>query len=270
MKNEDKKSFVETRVKHEIELWKKELIEQNNDMNEYFFMCMNAAYELYLLFEKQGHSGMSAGITTKYFDKLVSGKPLTKLTDNDEEWELFDKRKLINGLTVQLKYQNKRYSSLFKNVTHLNKHDTIEYHDNNRIICHNPIMDTDFHLGLVNRVYDEINPIKMPYMPGESDCIIDVFDFQSDQNDIDKSDFDTVVILTAHNKNGEKTVINRFFREPKKDEIPTLGNWVEIDIFELEERIKASAMKNLALSDLGLEDMYDEMSSIKFNTEVIE
>lgn len=269
MKNEDKKSFVETRVKHEIELWEKELIEQNDNMNEYLFMCMNAAYELYLLFEKQGHSGMSAGITTKYFDKLVSGKPLTKLTDNDEEWELIGKYKLINGLGASIKYQNKRYTALFKNIRYLDK-TIIEYHDNNRITCHNPIMDTYFNLGLVNRVYDEINPIKMPYMPGESDCIIDVFDFQSDQNNSDKSDFDTVVILTAENKNGEKIVINRFFREPKKDEKPTLGNWVEIDIFELEERIKASAMKNLALSDLGLEDMYDEMSSIKFNTEVIE
>ena len=45
-----------------------------------------AVEELLLLFQKQGHSGMSAMYVADLFNKLVRGHVLTPLTDDPSEW----------------------------------------------------------------------------------------------------------------------------------------------------------------------------------------
>ena len=261
MKNKNlnvrKPSKEELRVKKEIELWDKSIAKKYSDAKEggYLFACMNSALKAYKMLLNQGHTGTSISITMDFLNKLASGKPLTPLTGEDSEWDNKNARGDKEG--VKAAYQNKRYTALFKEIY---EDGTVKYHDNNRVMCYDPIMENYFQFGLANLIYDDMEPIEMPYYPLDPVCI-EVFAFQSDQNNAEKSDFDTVAILNIYdscNDGDSRTPINRFFREPKKGEKPTLGSWVEIDVVELADRIKESSYKNLDLSDLGLEELYKE------------
>lgn len=65
-----------------------------------------AVMELIEVFEKQGHSGLSASIVRSLFNRVSNFKPLTPLTFEDDEWELAFETKEV--------YQNKRDSAIFK------------------------------------------------------------------------------------------------------------------------------------------------------------
>lgn len=59
------------------------------------------------MFSKQGHSGSTAMYTINMLDKLLSYKPITPLTGEDNEWEKLD-------YGDDIAYQNKRCPSVFK------------------------------------------------------------------------------------------------------------------------------------------------------------
>ena len=58
----------------------------NSQEHGYTNMCAKAAYELVELLSKQGHSGMSVGITLSLFNKLAKWDVLTPITNNPNEW----------------------------------------------------------------------------------------------------------------------------------------------------------------------------------------
>jgi len=68
-----------------------------------------AVMELMEVFEKQGHSGMSASYVASLFGKLAKFEPLMPITGRAEEWG--DVRDIGDGKPW---YQNKRCSALFK------------------------------------------------------------------------------------------------------------------------------------------------------------
>lgn len=70
-------------------------------------MVGKAVIELFEVFDKQGHSGMSAPLVAGLFKKLVDGDTLVELTGKDDEWGLVDEENHL--------YQNKRDSRVFKN-----------------------------------------------------------------------------------------------------------------------------------------------------------
>jgi hypothetical protein len=70
-------------------------------------MMPKAVMQLFKLFKKQEHSGLSASIALGIFHKLASFQPLSPLTGEEDEWITVDD----NGLK-----QNKRYSSVFLNA----------------------------------------------------------------------------------------------------------------------------------------------------------
>lgn len=261
MKNEEFMKNELARAEKEIKLWKERSKSWNKkirnvigDVTLNMYKNINETGEFRFLIKSQ---------LMNLLNELFDVKPLTPLTEDEDEWDDISKNFGTESKFGYKKYQNKRYPELFKNVYSCGK---TEYHDNNRVTCYDPIMDTTFNLGLINKIYDENFPIEMPYMPGESNAYFNVFCFQSDQKNADKSDFDTIVIMDMEREReeyDESIDINRFFREPKEGESPTYGGWVEIDIFELKERIEASAMKNLDLSDLGLDDVYKEACAKK-------
>ena len=63
----------------------------------------NAILELIATFSNQGHSGFTAPYTINAFRRLASWEPLAPLTGKEDEWNDIGDR-----------YQNKRYSSVFK------------------------------------------------------------------------------------------------------------------------------------------------------------
>ena len=79
------------------------------DSDFYEGMTGNAVMELIEVFDKQGHSGMSANIVLRLFNKLADFKPISPLTFDDSEWHTrtrFDKDDDT--------YQNERDSAVFK------------------------------------------------------------------------------------------------------------------------------------------------------------
>lgn len=72
--------------------------------SDYDGMVGKAVEELLDCFHKQGHSGHSAGLVASIFNRLVTGKTLTPLTGEDDEW--FEP---MDGV-----WQNKRCHAVFK------------------------------------------------------------------------------------------------------------------------------------------------------------
>jgi len=75
-----------------------------DDDSDYGGMLAGAVTELMEVFEKQGHSGMSAARTVQLFQKLAMFEPLCPLTGDDDEW-----LEVADGI-----FQNKRCSHVFK------------------------------------------------------------------------------------------------------------------------------------------------------------
>lgn len=67
-----------------------------------------AALDIVKLFAKQGHSGMSASMTTSIVEKLMRFEPISPLTGADDEWEDVQSE---NGVVT---YQNRRCGRVFK------------------------------------------------------------------------------------------------------------------------------------------------------------
>lgn len=68
--------------------------------------CAKSAYELVETLSKQGHSGMSIGITLELFNKLAKRQTLTPITNNPDEWIKVDGHE-------DEPWQNKRKPSCF-------------------------------------------------------------------------------------------------------------------------------------------------------------
>lgn len=73
-------------------------------------MLGDAVKELLRTFQGQGHSGMSAQITARIFYDLISGKPLSPITNDPTEWGLVQEEPDLKM------YQNKRCPKLFWNA----------------------------------------------------------------------------------------------------------------------------------------------------------
>jgi hypothetical protein len=77
--------------------------------SDYGGLIGEAVMELIEVFDKQGHSGMSAPYVASIFNKLANFEPLLPITGKDEEWGDF--KDLESGKPW---YQNRRCSALFK------------------------------------------------------------------------------------------------------------------------------------------------------------
>jgi hypothetical protein len=94
---------------YKLELEKAGFYKKGDD-GVYDGMIGKAIEELMEVFEKQGHSGMSAGIVANLFKKLVNYEVLTPLTGEEDEWgEWHEGYK--NGKKHR---QNMRYSTVFQ------------------------------------------------------------------------------------------------------------------------------------------------------------
>lgn len=93
-----------------IEHAKREMAIAGVDKDIYGDMTSKAVLELLEVFNKQGHSGFSAGLVSSLFYELAQFKNLAPLTDNPEEWYYHEADKW-NGETGI--WQNKRCGEAF-------------------------------------------------------------------------------------------------------------------------------------------------------------
>ena len=197
---------------------------------DYGCACYVSALKAFESLTEDGHSGYSIGITKNILNRLIDGMPLTPIEDTDDIWNMSYEND--NGERV---YQCSRMSALFKTV---HSDGSVDYSSNDHCYCidiNNP--KNTYYSGLVRRIIHKMFPITMPYIPGEP---IKVFceDFLTDKNN---GDFDTVGVFYAlkeENREPIRIEINRFFRDPFKNEKESeeFPGYVEISKEEYDNR----------------------------------
>lgn len=193
-------------AKKEVEIaCKRENPDRKEGEFDYGCACYESALKAFESLCEDGHSGMSIGITKQILNRLIDGKSLTPIEDIQEVWgKSWEDDKGVH-------YQCKRMSSLFKTV---DKNGKIKYSDINRHYCRdrdNP--KYGYHNGFVEKIYDEMYPITMPYVPRDEPDKIICGELLTDPKN---GDYDTIAIFHIERANGKKIKINRFFKESGK------------------------------------------------------
>ncbi len=214
-------------AKREIEIaCKKERGNNSESEWDYGCACYESALKAYNSLMEDGHSGMSISLTKNILNRLIDGKPLTAIEDTPDVWHEVTYRGRVQS------YQCNRMSSLFKDVYPDGK---VEYHDINRCYCiyRDDPSATSWHNGFISKIIHEKYPITMPYYPASKPftayCTECLFDPKN-------GDFDTMGIWYVIKPDGEKDIIERFFKESAE-------GWVEISKHEYFERVGGSCVK---------------------------
>lgn len=173
---------------------------------DYIGGCCDSALKAFKSLMKDGHSGMSIGITTNILNNLIKGNPLTPIEDVEDVWNE------VGGYgddDEEVKhYQCKRMSALFKYVYPNGK---VEYHDVDRArgsSINNP--NSYYSNGSISKIVNDMFPITMPYSPSMKAYVVYTEDFLTDTT---KGDYDTVAYLYMITPGGEKIELNKFYHE---------------------------------------------------------
>lgn len=210
-------------AKREVEIAsKRERGDKPESERDYGCACYDSALKAFESLCGDGHSGFSIGITKGILNRLIDGRPLTPIEDTEDVWDVCSRGKNDGVVT----YQCKRMSSLFKCVY---PDGTVKYHDIDRYYCtkwDNP--NSRWTNGFVGRLYDEVFPLTMPYMPPDkSDVVVCDVLLTYRKN----GDYDTLAVLYIQKANGENVEVNRYFKDGEK-------SFIEISQEEYEERKK--------------------------------
>lgn len=208
-------------AKREVDIaCKKECGNESDDKFNYGCACYASAIKAFESLIGDGHSGMSIGITKGILNRLIDGKPLTPIEDEPDAWNDIWKAEDRKCAC----YQSKRMSSLFKYVYNDGQ---VEYRDIDRFICKDEPSGTFWHNSFVAEILSQSFPITFPYAPLDKPIVVHrttaLFDCEN-------GDYDTMAIWYAETPNGNRTEINRFFKEAD-------GQWQEICEKEYRERL---------------------------------
>ena len=188
----------------------------NSNEFDYGCGCYKSALKAYNSLLEDGHSGMSFGFTKNILIRLMEGKPLTAITDDDffsvergtEEYPA-ESDEWLESQGLKSDLQCPRMSSLFRRETLDGK---IKYHDVNRAYYVNADNEDDTYYS--NTYFlDELIPITMPYYPPVKPYKIYERTFLFDKNN---GDFDTRGILYMITPDGEKIDLNIYKAEKDK------------------------------------------------------
>jgi len=201
---------------------------------DYGCACYDSAMRAFESLLGDGHSGMSIGFTKNILNRLIDGKPLTPIEDTEEVWG----EPRIDSRDKSKQYQCKRMSSLFKRVA---QDGSVTYSDINRYYCTNEENPhVSWHNGFVAKIYNEMYPLTLPYMPNSRPDVIVCDELLTDRKN---GDYDTLAILYIKKADGERVEVNRYFKENGV-------SFTEISLEEYkgrqrlqEERIKSEAEK---------------------------
>lgn len=215
------------------------------DILNYSHMVYDAALDVFKVICDQGHSGMSIRYLMGVLNRMVDEKPLSPIEDIPEVWD-----EMSFAEDGSKHYQCNRCSALFKGIY---KDGTIKYSYNYSVITVDAVTGGVYSTGLARSIYEEMNPITMPFMPKNGYNYIYAANFLFDKAN---GEFDTMAILNLEKANGEWIEINRFFRTPNAGEEETYPGWVEISIREFVRRMyiaNNAGNTNMVPEDIGLE-----------------
>lgn len=191
--------------------------------NEYNADCAKSALKAYKLLEEDGHSGNSWNVTKNILMRLMDGKPLTPITEED-----FND---VDSISLQENVkQCPRMSGLFRTE---HKDGTVTYNDVNRatFIDKHCGSKVSWHSGLVDKIVDEMFPITLPYSGSEEYVMYGESFMERDYKE--HGSYDTVGYYELHCPDGSIIQINRFYKEVD-------NNMVEITRKEFMERLNKS------------------------------
>lgn len=203
----EEKSTMEIWAENEIRL-ACERERAGDDEYGYGVACYESAFRAFKSLLKDGHSGLSIGITKGILNALIDGQPLTPIEDTEDVWG--KPRNYRKGCKT---YPCKRMSSLFKDVYADGR---VEYWDTDRFICQNAENpNISWHNGWVDKVLGKIYPITFPYVAKTYRvyCLEHLTDRKN-------GDCDTLAILYVQEKNKVRDIY-RYFAE-------TEDGWEEI------------------------------------------
>lgn len=222
-------------AKREVEIACKEEKECSDASEDYGYAtaCYESALRALNSLCEDGHSGYSISVTKHILDRLIDGKPLTPIEDSDDMWH--ECSSAVNN-TKQV-WQCRRMSSLFKKI---GDDGSVYYDDVNRVICVDTNTGSSYHNGFVRKLVNEMYPITLPYFP--SDKSINVYCTEC-LTDPHNGDFDTIGVIYLVAPDGEKKVVDRYFKETK-------NGWAEISKEEYDQRVaKAQELVSTVASD---------------------
>ena len=221
------KSTNELRVEKEVEIaCKRERSFSGTDESEFDYgcACYESALKAYRSLLEDNHSGMSINFTKQILNRMIDGKPLSPIDDTDDIWYERGHRTNVDKKHF-ITYQCKRMSSLFKDVY---DNGNIVYTDIDRVIVSNTASPTVYYKsGFIRNIIDEMFPISMPYIPYDEPFKVMREEFLFDESG---GDYDTFHLLYVITPNGDKKIINRFFKDDK-------NTFIEISEEEYYERL---------------------------------
>lgn len=222
---------------------------------DYGCSCYKSALKAYKSLCEDEHSGASFNFTRRILERLMSGNPLTPITDEDffiecPEYPIErDEWLAEHGLKSEI--QCPRISSLFRMETLDGK---VSYRDINRAYCIDIENPSDTFSSAIDRVVDEFFPITMPYMPENGKYKVYCQTFLTDAKN---GDFDTHAILYFITPDGKRIDVNRYQTEKDgkmvnitKEEYEAL---LEKRIDKLSKKIASELIWTL-VSNSGTED----------------
>ena len=184
---------------------------------EYYKACCESALKAYECLLNDEHSGLSLSVTRNILFRLMDGKPLSPITEDDFEpdQEIQESPEWLQRLGIISDVPCTRMSGLYK---YTYKDGRVEYKDVNRVTTYDEGSNTPWSSGWVNKIVNEMYPITMPYM-GEK-----YIAYVRESKSINcKSDYDCVILKALKHPDGTIETINRFFIENEN------GVFVEVD-----------------------------------------
>lgn len=165
--------------------------------------CYESALKAFNSLCEDGHSGMSIGFTKNILNRLIDGNPLSVITGEDDEWN-----ENLRGENHPCKvYQNKRMSSLFKDVY---PDGTVKYTCNGNYFCIDINNGISYTGGGARDIIDALYPITMPYYPTAEKIKLYTEDFLVDPKN---GDYDTKGYFYLIHPIDGRVEVNKFFAE---------------------------------------------------------
>lgn len=135
--------------------------------------------------------------------------------------------RLYNEATRKKRFTGTTPDSLDR-LSEINKEGGTETDSTFEVECKWDDPNLCWHNGFIGRIYNEMFPLTMPYMPSNKSDVIVCDELLTDRKN---GDFDTLAVLSIQRSNGEKVEVNRYFKEGEK-------SFIEISPEEYEERKK--------------------------------
>lgn len=201
-----------------LKMFQNRVTQSVDDEMVYDSSVILSANKAFRVIKTAGHTKEELIQMVDTLTRLVDWKPLFPI----QEDEVIDERYEMNG---QHLYDYKRYSGLFKRVYPDGR---VEYGDVHMAVGVNIDDECEYYSGLVDRVVQDIHPIKFPYLPPTIPYKVYAEDFLVNPK---YGDYDTTGFFYMIEPDGTRIEINRFFKEDGFE-------FVEITKEEYEERKK--------------------------------